>query len=211
MCKTKLKEKDYYLPKLIERVVSKHGEEYQSAMNNKPTSNETYVCNYNRVRTWRQRIKNSLNFYLSDNHLSQYANDENNTLFLNYLFGIYLKTHYPEQYLNNYPDNLADSDIHLKDIQTCSYFISKNLKQYKKMDNQSTRDKIVISVNDMAVFFYLFLVVSNDYKNTIYELSNNQCSQIQDLYNQLLDSRNQENISLRESFESLVKIVFQAE
>ena len=70
------------------------------------------------------------------------------------------------------------------------------------IDNPREHQKMVISQNDMSVFFCLFLDVSKCFDgSTTYKLTEIQRSKVEALISQT-------DISLRESFKRLVKIFF---
>lgn len=187
MARKKLKPEEFSIPAFINRVVPEHASDFRSGLSKtQQYSDLDPQCNYDNVKHWKLRTLKNLKKYLIDNNFKHPISDESITFFMNYIFGIYLQHEYnPQKPLGNF-----------------SYFIKKHLNRYDKLDNQSKDVSAVISKNDMSVFFCLFLDVSKCLEGTIYELSATQRRMIEDLKLQT------EDLSLRESFERLVRIFF---
>lgn len=205
MSKTKRKKNGLYITELIPLIIPEHATEYRSAMNTATDSEPLYVCNFNNVREWRRRVTKDLENYLTNNHLEQFITDERITFFMNYIWGIRLRCTYSKEYLTKYSTEntpFTSGELYSR------FFIRKCLNRYKKMNSQSKRDKMVISANDMAIFFCLSLDIDTCFKDTIYKLSANQRNQINRLYTQTIKFKESAKAPLEDLFLEFIKIFF---
>lgn len=187
--------------KVIELVIPDEKNEYVCALNSISRPEDTYKhSDYQIVAKWRERTVAHTIEYLKLNCPTCYFTSEHLRLFTTYLFGILLRSRYPDKYLTEALSKYPNSN--LTDNGQYAYFIIHHLLHPDCIDNPREHQKMVISQNDMSVFFCLFLDVSKCFDgSTTYKLTEIQRSKVEALISQT-------DISLRESFKRLVKIFF---
>ena len=186
---------------VIGLVIPDEKNEYVCALNSISQPKDTYKhSDYQTVAKWRERTVAHTIEYLKLNCPTCYFTSEHLRLFTTYLFGILLRSRYPDKYLTEALSKYPNSN--LTDNGQYAYFIIHHLLHPDCIDNPREYQKMVISQNDMSVFFCLFLDVSKCFEgSTTYKLTEIQRSKVEALISQT-------DISLRESFRRLVRIFF---
>lgn len=170
-----------------------------------PNTYEYYSCtvkcrcslgscsNYDRILHWQYKTTDKLIDYLNSLGLKEFICQERIDYFMHYLLTIYLLDY-----------ECVEKDtvtIQTPTFERYPYFIHQNLKNFKKIDTPSRFVRQPILHRDMSVFFCLFLRASDYLDKMGYGLTGTQRSKIEAL-------NSQTNLSLRESFERLVRIFF---
>lgn len=141
--------------KVIELVIPDEKNEYVCALNSISQHEDTYKhSDYQAVAKWRERTVAHTIEYLKLNCPTCYFTSEHLRLFTTYLFGILLRSRYPDKYLTEALSKYPNSN--LTDNGQYAYFIIHHLLHPDCIDNPREHQKIVISQNDMSVFFAYF-------------------------------------------------------
>ena len=149
--------------------------------------------NYDRALHWEHKTTDKLIEYLNFLELNEFISQEHIDYFMHYVVAIYFL---------NYEYAEKDTDITpIFNPKRYNYFVNQNFKNFKKIDTPSRFVRQPILHGDMSVFFCLFLRASDDLDKIGYGLTGTQRSKIEAL-------KSQTNLSLRESFERLVRIFF---
>lgn len=202
MSKRKLKKNEFFAPDLMKRVSPAHTKDFQTCEriiydSEEDAELEPYrIARYKKVNIWETRTTKHLKDYLANNISKQPFPDEHIAFFMNYLFGLRLRSEYPDDYAKR-----ENPIKHFPTTLRYTHFINKHLKNYDTVDQHVTPDETVLSQNDMSVFFCLFLDLSDCFEDTDCKLTETQRSKIEAL-------KSQTDLSLRESFERFVGIFF---
>lgn len=154
----------------------------------------TAYLHYDRALHWEHTTTDKLIEYLKFLELNEFISQERIDYFMHYIVAIYFL---------NYEYAEKDTDITPTfKPKKYKYFIHQHLKNFKTIDNIPSRFvEHPVTLGDMSIFFCLFLKASNCLKEIDYELTEIQRSKIESL-------KSQTDLSLRESFERLVRIFF---
>lgn len=202
MSKRKMKKNEFFVPELIKRTIPAHTKDFQTCERIVYDSEEEaklvlyHIANYKKVMIWKSRTTKYLKDYLANNISEQPFPDEYIAFFMNYLFGLRLRSEYPDDYAKR-----ENPIKHFSESLHYTHFINKHLKNYDTVDQHVTPDETVLSQNDMSVFFCLFLDLSDCFEDADCKLTETQRSKIEAIISQT-------DLSLRESFERFVGIFF---